>query len=135
MCGTSVALRTLGSVADGRALMIDDYGILQVAGIALIIALLVGRMGSKKASAFFKPRTSKVKKALPAAIFRKHQAALSATKKCPNCAGNLPISTLVCDACEYNFLSGTVGLRNKLLPSPDEPETHEAPKRSFAYRT
>src|SRR4030095_11135655 len=131
MCGTSVALRTLGSVADGRALMIDDYGIFQVAGIALIIALLVGRMASKKASTFFKPRTSKVK----TAIVRKHQTGLSATKKGPTCADNLPISTLVCDACEYNFLSGTVGLRNKVLPSPAETETHEAPKRSFAYRT
>ena len=48
--------------------MINDYGIFEVAGVALILALLVGRMGSKKASAFFKPRTSKVKKALPAAI-------------------------------------------------------------------
>jgi hypothetical protein len=46
-------------------------------------------------------------------------------KKCPKCAEQLPISALVCDSCDYNFLSRTVGHRHKLLPSPSDPLAHE----------
>src|SRR4029453_8540716 len=49
---------------------------------------------------------------------------IPALKKCPNCAEEVPLSVLMCDACDYNFLSGMVGCRLKLLPSP-EPLTHE----------
>ena len=47
-----------------------------------------------------------------------HHPVLSALKTCPKCAGQLPLSTLVCDGCEYNFLSGGVGSRHKMLPAP-----------------
>ena len=50
---------------------------------------------------------------------QRHQAALSALKTCPKCADQLPLATLVCDGCEYNFLSGTVGSRHKMLPAPN----------------
>ena len=114
--------------------MLEDYGLIQVAGIALIVALLVGRMSSRRASSFFKPRMSKVRKAIPTHLFKKKQAALSATKKCPNCTDSLPISALVCEACEYNFLSGTVGFRSKMLPPPDATPAPEEPKQRLAYR-
>jgi predicted amidophosphoribosyltransferase len=48
-----------------------------------------------------------------------HPVDLRTFKKCPNCNDQLPLSTLVCDACEYNFLSGSNGPRHKLLPAPD----------------
>ena len=48
-----------------------------------------------------------------------HPVDLRAFKKCPNCAEQLPLSTLVCDACEYNFLSESNGPKHKLLPAPD----------------
>ena len=48
-----------------------------------------------------------------------HPVDLRAFKNCPNCAEQVPLSTLACDACEYNFLSGSNGPRHKLLPSPD----------------
>jgi hypothetical protein len=40
-------------------------------------------------------------------------------KNCPKCAEQLPLSTLVCDACDYNFLSGSSQSRYRLLPAPD----------------
>jgi hypothetical protein len=40
-------------------------------------------------------------------------------KNCPKCAEELPLSTLVCDACDYNFLSGSNQGRYRLLPAPD----------------
>lgn len=94
----------------------DDFNIFQVAAIALILALLAGRMANKKATTFFKRR--RIKNALPGAILRK-RSALPTAKKCPNCSDNQPMAALVCDACDYNFLSGTVGSRLKLLQAPE----------------
>ena len=48
-----------------------------------------------------------------------HPIDLRKFKTCPSCADQLPLSTLVCDACEYNFLSGSISPRHKLLPPPD----------------
>jgi hypothetical protein len=47
------------------------------------------------------------------------RAALAALKACPTCTEQLPLSALVCERCEYNFLSGAAGHRHKLLPAPD----------------
>ena len=55
----------------------------------------------------------------PGFIQQKNHLDRRAFKKCPKCADQLPLSALVCDACEYNFLSGFVGHRHKLLPAPD----------------
>jgi hypothetical protein len=55
----------------------------------------------------------------PKSTPKKHHMDLRAFKECPHCADQLPLSTLVCDACDYNFLSRAVGLRHKLLPAPD----------------
>lgn len=62
-------------------------------------------------------------------MFEKNRLLLS--KKCPNCAAQLPLPALFCEACEYNFLSGAVGLRNKALPAPEAPP-EKAENRIFA---
>ena len=49
---------------------------------------------------------------------------MSALKSCPKCTKQLALSTLVCDNCEYNFLSMTIGHRHKLLPAPDAAPSH-----------
>lgn len=63
---------------------------------------------------------------------RKHEFAILAFKKCPQCAEQIPVSTLVCDHCDHNFLAGSV-LRHKLLPAP-EPLTNAASHQPLAYR-
>jgi|SRR4030095_13407581 hypothetical protein len=73
-------------------------------GIALALAFLMARFAKQKGSSF-----------------KKHDV----LKKCPKCAEQLPLPTLVCDTCDYNFLSGTVGHRHKLLPSPSDALAHE----------
>jgi hypothetical protein len=50
---------------------------------------------------------------------------LLALKKCPECAEQLSLSALLCDRCNYNFLSGSVAHRHKLLPAPSEPLAHD----------
>jgi hypothetical protein len=101
-------------VTSGSTLMTaEGLNIIHFFAIALIVAFLTARIASKKDRGTFE---------------RQHVLTL---KKCPKCAEQLPLSALVCDACDYNFLSGMVGYGHKLLPSPSEPLAgHESPGRS-----
>jgi hypothetical protein len=63
-------------------------------------------------------------------MFERRQ--IVASKKCPHCAEPLPLSAVLCDACDYNFLSEMVGTGQKLLPSP-EPLAHEAMEQRYAH--
>jgi hypothetical protein len=85
--------------------------------VALTIVLLALRIGRNKESdsVLHKPLVEAVKGTLG----KRQHPALSALKTCPKCAAHLPLSTLVCDTCDYNFLSRTVGTRPKLLAAPD----------------
>lgn len=49
---------------------------------------------------------------------------IQALKPCPHCAKELPLSAILCEACDYNFLAERPGRGQKLLPPP-EPRTHE----------
>jgi Uncharacterised protein family UPF0547 len=111
----------LSLVANGSTLIIDgDADILHFLAIALILAFLTATIASRKDGSFFKWFVAGAFLgviALPVAIF-KRQHVLSILKKCPKCAEQLPVSALVCDACEYNFISRIVGHGHKLLASP-----------------
>jgi hypothetical protein len=52
-------------------------------------------------------------------------------KPCPNCAEELPLSAIICDACDYNFLAARPGRGQKLLP-PSEAVTREVPEQRIA---
>jgi Uncharacterised protein family UPF0547 len=109
------------AVTNGSTLIVDgDADILHFFAIALLVAFLTARIASKKDGSFFKWFVAGAFLgiiALPVAIF-KRQHVLSPLKKCPKCAEQLPVSALVCDACEYNFISRIVGHGHKLLASP-----------------
>jgi hypothetical protein len=57
----------------------------------------------------------------------------SALKKCPSCSEELPLSALICHACDHNFLTGTIGGANRMLPAPGA-QVYEMPVRGYAYR-
>jgi hypothetical protein len=111
----------LSLVANGSTFIIDgDADILHFLAIALILAFLTARIASKKDGSFFKWFVAGAFLgiiALPIAIFKRQQVP-STLKKCPKCAEQLPVSALVCDSCEYNFISRIVGHGHKLLASP-----------------
>jgi hypothetical protein len=108
------------AVTNGSTLMLDgDSDVLHFLAIALILAFLTARIASKKDGSFFKWFLAGALLgiiALPVAILKRHHAVLS-VKKCPKCAEQLPLSALVCDTCEYNFISRIVGHGQKLLVS------------------
>lgn len=90
--------------------------------IALTVVLLALRIGRKKESdsVLHKPLAEAFKET----IGKGQHPALSALKTCPKCAVQVSLSTLVCDTCDYNFLSRTVGTRHKLLAAPDVAASH-----------
>ena len=102
--------------------------------IALILVFLAARIVKKKDGSFFKlaeAGRTVANDCTSGRIFRRQH--IQALKKCPKCAEQLQLSALICDTCDYNFLSGMVGQRDRLLPSP-EPLAHEMSKQTFAYR-
>ncbi len=100
----------------------------------MILMLLIARIGKRKHGGFFKTLVAGSLFSNDCAVdrmFEKHH--IPASKKCPNCAEHLPLSGLLCEACDYNFLSGMVGCGNKLLPSPELLPLRMS-KHSFARR-
>ena len=115
------------ALTDGRTLA-ADLDILHFSAITLILILLMTRIAKRYCrfrKSFVVGSTFANTTASGRFVDRQH---LLAVKKCPSCAERLPLSALMCDACDYNFLSGR---GQKLLPSP-EPTTHERSKQSLA---
>ena len=123
---------------NGGTLMIaEGSNILHLTAIALTLASLTARIASKKDGSYFKWFVAGALLgiiALPVAIMKRQRVALLALKKCPKCAEQLPLSTLVCHACDYNFLSRMVGHRRNLLPPASEPAAYGASRETFRDR-
>ena len=107
-----------------------------VASIVLVVALLTATIARKKDGSYFKWFVAGALFgfiALPMAILKKQPvAAPPRLKQCPNCPEQVPISILVCESCDYNFLSEMVGHRHKLLPYY-QPLAADSPNRTYAY--
>ena len=91
--------------------------------MVLTLAFLTAGIANHKGGSFFKWFLAGALVgiiALPITIFKRKETALRAQKHCPKCAKQLPIQALVCDACDYNFLSMMVGCQVKPAPPPRE---------------
>ena len=95
---------------DGNSAMIaDELNILHISGIALILAFLTARTATGLERGFFKAF-------LPWRLFANDDDAdrmfekghIQALKKCPNCSEQQPLSALICEPCDYNFLRSMV---------------------------
>ena len=116
-------LSTLANLllTDGSPLMIaGGLEIFPVTAVALIIVLLVARIVKRK---IFRARGTGTHKRTFGRFFERQRS--PELKPCPNCAEQVPLSTLICNACDYNFLCRTVGHRHKLLPSSSDALAHE----------
>jgi hypothetical protein len=115
-------------MTDGSMLMIDERGdTVYFSTIILIGGLLTAGL-LKKYGGLFKGRNLGIH-GDPDRVFEKQR--LLILKKCPNCAEELSLSALICDGCDYNFLSGMIGRGQKLLPTP-EPLTPKVSKPTLA---
>jgi hypothetical protein len=112
----------------------ENLDVLQFSAPAIILMFFIARIGNRKPGGFFRALVAGSAVSDDCAadrMFEKHH--IPASKKCPNCAEQLPLSGVICEACDYNFLSGMVGYGNKLLPSPQSLPLRMS-KRSFAQR-
>ena len=112
----------------------ENLDILNFFTPAIILMFLIARTGNKKQGGFFKALAMRSAFSDDCAVDRMFEKQhIPSLKKCPNCVEHLPLSALICEACDYNFLSGMVGYGNRLLAAP-EPRPRQMAKRSFAYR-
>lgn len=92
--------------------------------ILAVLGLLIGRTLAKQHlitfASFLRERFAR-RNEIPILVF----------KKCPQCAEQLPVSALVCDGCDHNFLAGSI-LRHKLLPAPESSMRGGPTRQSFA---
>ena len=119
-------LSTLVMVVLTKTLMIaKGSDILHFSATALILVLLTVRIVKRKRGGFFKSSRARSASSINRAADRFFEnKRMPAVKPYPNCAEQLPLSALVCDACDYNFLAERPGRGQQLLPPPD-PTTHE----------
>jgi hypothetical protein len=105
------------------AMAIERTSIFHVLILALMLGLLTAAIANHKGGSPFKWFLAGAFLGilvLPIAVLKKKNVARPARKQCPNCAGQIPIDALVCDACDYNFLSMMVGYRHRQAQLPSE---------------
>jgi hypothetical protein len=119
---------------DGIATMIaDGSNILYFTAIGLIFVAFTARIVRGRYGSFFTSLAVGRRFTNDRAydrMFERRQ--IVAIKKCPNCTEQLPLSAVLCDGCDYNFLSEMVGHGQKLLPSPESP-ARETIEQSYAH--
>ena len=114
-------------LTDGSLLMIaGGLEILPITAIALIIVLLVTRMVKRKQ---FRARGTGTHKRASGRLFERQRS--PELKPCPNCTEQLPLSALICDTCDYNFLAARPGRGQRLLPPP-QPMTRKVSEQRIA---
>jgi hypothetical protein len=117
-------------LTDGRALMIaGSLEILPITAVVLILAFLVARIVKRKT---FPARGTGTHKRASGRLFERQRG--PELKPCPNCTEQLPLSAIICDKCDYNFLAERPGRGQKSLPSPQS-MTYEVPEQKIASVT
>jgi hypothetical protein len=102
-------------------MIFGESSFFQFVAIGAILIFLASRIARLKRRGLIKKIRAEM------AVFDRHH--LPTTKKCPNCAEALALSTLICESCQYNFLSRTVGGRNRALP-PSAPLSPDLAQRA-----
>ena len=98
----------------------DGLNIYYFSAIALIVASLFTRGVKRKYGSikFFLASIGLKKSYANDRMFENLR--VSAFKKCPSCEKQLPLSALLCDACDFNFLAGNLYRSNKMLPALED---------------
>ncbi len=106
-------------------MMTDGINIYYIPTIALTVALLFTWGVKRKRGNFFRSflASTGLKKSYANDLMFENLR-VPVFKKCPNCEGQLPLSALLCDSCDFNFLAGSLCRGNKMLPAPDAFDDH-----------
>jgi hypothetical protein len=131
-----VILENLSNLANfvltnGSTLLIaEGLDVLSVAALILIVVLLARIVKRKRdVRKSLRARSTGTYKRASARLFENHRT--PALKQCPNCAEQLPLSVIICQMCDYNFLAERPGRGQKLLSAP-QPMIREVPEQKIA---
>jgi hypothetical protein len=94
--------------------------------VALILVLLVARLLKRKT---FRGRGTFANRRDSGRFFERQRS--PELKPCPSCNEELPLSAIICDICDYNFLAARPGRGQNMLPPP-QPITHEVLAQEIA---
>jgi hypothetical protein len=130
-------LENLSSLANlvltyGSTLLIaEDLDIPFITAVALIFVLLAARVVKRKRGVlkFIRARGAVTNKRASRRLFESRRGPV--LKPCPNCSEQLPLSAIICNICDYNFLAERPGRGQNLLSSP-QPMTREVPQQRIA---
>jgi hypothetical protein len=131
-----VILENLSNLANfvltnGSTLLIaEGLDVLSVAALILIVVLLARIVKRKRdVRKSFRAGSTGTYKRASGRLFENHRT--PALKQCPNCAEQLPLSVIICQMCDYNFLAERPGRGQKLLSAP-QPMIREVPEQKIA---
>jgi hypothetical protein len=102
----------------GSTFVSADELTLSMAAVALMLVLLAARRMRRKrrsSKSFGAGHFPGDKRA--SGVFSKKQRN-PLLKPCPNCGERLPLSAILCNSCDYNFLAERPGRGQNLLPPP-----------------
>jgi hypothetical protein len=119
----NLLILTERAMRDVSPMIARSLDTLHFAAIALMLVFLWLRMTNKKERNSF--AFAPIESARSVRFLERHR--LPAQKKCPHCAMQLPLSAILCETCDYNFLAERPGRGQKLLPPPEEVPVPEKP--------
>jgi hypothetical protein len=99
-------------------LIAESVDVLSISAVALTLAILAAKTLRRKRSVpkSIQAHESFTSKRVKGRLFKSQRSPV--LKQCPTCAQQLPLSALMCDTCDYNFLAERPGRRQVLLPPP-----------------
>lgn len=134
LLGNLSELATIVGVDAMAAMIADNIATIPFAAFALFLVILTAKSAKGSAGGFFKALMAGDWFNDDSAVDRMFERRnISATKTCPGCKEQLSLSVVICEACDHNFLTGTVGGGQRMLPSP-ESRDDEVPARIYAFR-
>jgi hypothetical protein len=113
-------LANLGLTYVSTLVIAEDSNILFTIAVALLLVLLAARMVKRKHGGFpksFRAWRTVINRQSSSRLFESRRG--PALKACPNCAEQLPLSAIICNTCDYNFLAARPDRGQKLLPHPN----------------
>ena len=114
-------------------LIAESLDVLSFSAVTLTLALLAARRLRRRSLAIsFQAHDSFIRQRVPGRLFKSQRSPL--LKECPSCAQQLPLSAIMCDACDYNFLAERPGRRQALL-QPPTPLTNETPQQKSVTKS
>ena len=129
-----IQLSTVVGVDAVAAMLADNIATIPFAAFALFLVTLTAKSSKGSSGGFLRALLAGDWFSDESAVDRMFERRnISATKPCPGCNEQLALTVVICETCDHNFLTGTVGAGQRMLPSPTSRDD-EMPARVYAFR-